>query len=247
MDNAITKSQQHEAIPARVESATLISVIERAATNPDVDIEKMERLLEMHERITAKAAEQAFNSAMVQAQSEMRRISTDAENKQTRSRYATYGALDRALRPVYTAHGFAVSFDTEPGAPDTVTVVAHVSHRDGYTRTYRVQMPADGKGAKGGDVMTKTHATGAAMSYGSRYLLKLIFNVAVGEDDDDGNLGAQVHISDDQIANLEALLSEVGADRSGFYKYFGIEAMSEMPESRYSVAVAMLRQKGRQS
>jgi hypothetical protein len=35
--------------------------------------------------------------------------------------------------------------------------------------------------------MTKTHAAGAAMSYGMRYLLKMIFNVAVGEDDRDGN------------------------------------------------------------
>ena len=35
--------------------------------------------------------------------------------------------------------------------------------------------------------MTKTHAMGAGMSYGMRYLLKMIFNVAVGEDDTDGN------------------------------------------------------------
>jgi hypothetical protein len=39
--------------------------------------------------------------------------------------------------------------------------------------------------------MTKTHATGAATSYGMRYLLKMIFNVAVGEDDDDGNGGGK--------------------------------------------------------
>ena len=32
-----------------------------------------------------------------------------------------------------------------------------------------------------------THATGSAVSYGQRYLLKMIFNVAVGEDDRDGN------------------------------------------------------------
>jgi hypothetical protein len=44
---------------------------------------------------------------------------------------------------------------------------------------HRIDMPADGKGAKGGDVMTKTHAMGAAASYGQRYLLKLIFNIAV--------------------------------------------------------------------
>ncbi len=49
-------------------------------------------------------------------------------------------------------------------------------------------MPADGKGAKGGDVMTKTHAVGAAKSYGKRYLLKDIFNIAIGEEDTDGNV-----------------------------------------------------------
>ena len=37
--------------------------------------------------------------------------------------------------------------------------------------------------------MTKTHATGAATQYGMRYLLKMIFNVAVGENDKDGNGG----------------------------------------------------------
>jgi hypothetical protein len=35
-------------------------------------------------------------------------------------------------------------------------------------------MPGDGKGAKGGDVMTKTHATGAALSYGQRYLAECV-------------------------------------------------------------------------
>src|SRR6185369_5301511 len=69
---------------------------------------------------------------------------------------------------------------------DCIRVVAYVS-RGGYTRLYRIDMPADGKGAKGGDVMTKTHAAGAAMSYASRYLLKAIFNVSVGEEDSDGN------------------------------------------------------------
>ena len=48
-------------------------------------------------------------------------------------------------------------------------------------------MPADGKGAQGRDVMTRTHATGSAVSYGRRYLLLMIFNIAVGGEDDDGN------------------------------------------------------------
>lgn len=173
--------------PAGDAAGSLLQVISAAARDPSVDIEKMERLMAMHERMLSRTAEQAFNDAMTLAQGEMGPISADGNNPQTKSKYATYAKLDRVLRPIYTKHGFAISFDTGTGAADGyVRVLAYVS-RGGFTRTYQLDMPADGKGAKGGDVMTKTHASGSAMSYGMRYLLKMIFNVAVGETDDDGN------------------------------------------------------------
>lgn len=143
----------------------------------------------MQERFMAKQAETAFNIALNDIQAEMRRIAADANNPQTKSNYASYAALDRVLRPIYTQHGLSLSFDTTDGAPEGYArIVCYVSHSMGHTRTYRVDMACDGKGAKGGDVMTKTHAMGSAFTYGQRYLLKAIFNVAVGEDDD-GNLG----------------------------------------------------------
>jgi hypothetical protein len=165
-----------------------LAMIERLVTDPNADVDKLDRLMQMHERVTARSAEAAFNVAISEAQKEMRSVGADASNPQTHSRYASYEALDRALRPIYTKNGFGLSFDTGEGAPvDYVRVLCYVSHTAGHSRTYRADMPADGKGAKGGDVMTKTHAVGSAMSYGMRYLLKMIFNVAVGEDDDDGN------------------------------------------------------------
>lgn len=167
---------------------SLLPMIERLAANPDFDVAKLEKLIEMQTRILDRTAEQAFNAAMSEAQQDMRPIAADAQNPQTRSKYASYAQLDRALRPIYTAKGFGVSYDTaDSHLPEHVRVLAYVTHRDGHARTYHVDMPADGKGAKGGDVMTKTHAAGAAMSYGMRYLLKMVFNVAVGEDDLDGN------------------------------------------------------------
>jgi hypothetical protein len=48
-------------------------------------------------------------------------------------------------------------------------------------------MPSDGKGAKGGGVMSRTHATGAAITYGKRYLKNMIFDLRFDETDDDGN------------------------------------------------------------
>lgn len=170
-----------------------VSLFERLARDPGVDVDKLERLVQMHERGKARLAEEQFNAAMSLAQTKMRPIAADAENPQTKSKYASYAQLDRALRPIYTECGFAVSFNTDDcPQPEHVRVLAYVTHTSGHTRPYHVDMPSDGKGARGGDVMTKTHATGAALSYGARYLHKMIWNVAVGEDDVDGNTPKEI-------------------------------------------------------
>jgi hypothetical protein len=177
-------AQRGEVVDA---AASLLQIITAAGRDPQIDIEKVERLMLMHERIVARSAEAAFNDAMARAQAEMTPISRDAVNPQTKSRYASYAQLDDALRPIYTRHGFSISLDTSTGAPEgELRVLAYVGN-SGHTRTYTLDVPCDGKGAKGGDVMTKTHAKGAATTYGQRYLLKMIFNVAVGELDNDGN------------------------------------------------------------
>ena len=170
-----------------VQVATPMSLLEMAVTN-NASMDTIERLVALQEHMMEQQARQAFSAAMSRAQAEMGRISTDATNPQTHSKYATYAAIDRELRPIYSRNGFALSFDTAEGpTEDTIKVLCNVSHEAGHTKVYQAVMPADGKGAKGGDVMTKTHATGAAMSYGMRYLLKMIFNVAIGEADTDGN------------------------------------------------------------
>ena len=169
-------------------------MFERLARDPNVNVENLERLMALWERIEARKAERAFNVAMSEAQKEIKPVAADATNPQTHSDYASYEALDRAIRPIYTDFGFGLSFDTgDCPLPDAVRVLCYVTHVGGHARTYRVDMPADGKGAKGGDVMTKTHASGSAMSYGQRYLLKLIWNVAVSDRDDDGNRAGKVH------------------------------------------------------
>jgi hypothetical protein len=230
-------------VPAVSEISAVMHMIERAARDPAVDIDKLQRLMEMREKIEHQAAERAFNTSMKESQSEMRPVAADAENPQTRSRYATYAALDRALRPIYTRHGFALSFDeADSPKPEHIRVLCYVTHDAGFTRTYRKDMPADGKGAKGGDVMTKTHATGAAASYGARYLLKGIFNVAVGEDDRDGNVPIEP-ITEAQVAELVALADEVGADKARFCRHFKIDSFAAIRADKFQAAVSALNSK----
>lgn len=243
--NAMVESlPESRALPAPVsEATTLLQIIQRAANNEGTDLEKMQALLNMHNELRRQQADTAFNAAMSATQAEMGRIATDAENPQSRSRYATYGQLDRHLRPIYTKHGFSLSFGTaESPIPEYVRVLCTVAHSAGASRPYQIDMPADGKGAKGGDVMTKTHATGAATSYGMRYLLKMIFNVAIGEDDTDGNEPVEL-VDEKQVADLKALATEVSANMFLFLKHLKIKALSELPAARYDEAVNELKRK----
>jgi hypothetical protein len=225
-----------------VGASSLMEVISRAASDPSTDVDKLERLLGMYERITGREAETAFNDAMNAAQEEMRPIAADAHNPQTKSRYASYAALDNALRPTYTRHGFSLSFNTEDGAPaDHIRVVCRVAHRQGHKEHAHLDMPADGKGAKGGDVMTKTHATGAAITYGKRYLLGMIFNIAVGEDKD-GNAPTRF-VTAQQADQIEKLLTDTGANREAFLKYIGAGAVAEIPAQKFQGAMSALNRK----
>ena len=154
--------------------------------------DQLQILQEMHFKQMARDAEEAFNDAMNAVQAEIGRVKPNLLNPQTRSKYASYDKLDAELRPIYTRHGFSLSFSEEDSTkPNHVRVICYVS-RGGHTRVYRKDMPVVTTGIKGNEMMTPTHATASADSYGKRYLLKDIFNVAIGEDDDDGNGGQPV-------------------------------------------------------
>lgn len=216
MNNVVKKDKQEVVAQPVQQTSAVLTMIERAASDPNVDVLKMEKLLDMQERVLNKQSESEFFAALNRCQQKTGRISADSDNKQTRSKYASYAALDRVLRPIYTEEGLSLSFGTEPSEREMMHVICDVSHPSGYSKRYSVMMPADGKGAKGGDVMTKTHAAGAAVSYGMRYLLKMIFNVAIGEDDTDGNMPTNEPDCTDWILKIEesASLDDLKANYS---------------------------------
>lgn len=188
-----TLLKEGDAVPAVQDNKTvalaqadpIFAIIERLAKDPSFDVDKMERLINMHDRAKAGQARAEFDQAMSLAQQEMKMIRANKSNSQTNSKYATQAALDKVIRPIYTKHGFALSLTTgDAPNPQDVRVLCTVSHRSGHRQEYKLDVPADGKGAKGNDVMTRTHAVGAALTYGGRYLEKMIFNLAIAGDSD---------------------------------------------------------------
>lgn len=224
------------------ELSMLLSVITSEAQN--LDTEKMQQMIAMYNAIKDRGAQEAFDLAMNEAQAEMRAIATDSANPQTKSRYASYAALDRVLRPIYTKHGFSLSFNVSESTPETVTVTCRVSHGVGH-RMYSIPMPADGRGPKGNEVMSKTHATGSAVTYGMRYLLRMIFNVAVGEFDDDGNGASDKapRITEEQVALLREALEANGKSLPKFLTWAKIDSLQELPADYYDSALKAIAAK----
>lgn len=205
----------------------------------DIDSATMLKVIELYDKEVLREREDAFRSAMVLAQREMVRIAAD--KKSDKGWYATLAKIDRELRPIYTRHGFSLTFDTEDTVlPDTVSIICDVSHDEGHTRRYRLPMPIVTKGPKGNDVMTRTHATAAAVTYARRNLTLMIFNIAIGEDptDDDGNGGSPLElISDAQAKAIYDKLEATGGNLEGFLSYMNIASVEALPAADYEAAV----------
>ncbi len=178
------------------DTAALVSAIANAARDPNVDVEKMERLWAMHEKMQDRQAQQAFSVAMKAAQSEMPTIAKDRHNTQTNSDYATLDAINAAITPVYTRHGFSLTFGTADSPLEGhVRVVCKVMHAEGHSQSYEYDSPMDSAGIGGKVNKTPTHARGSAITYGRRYLTLMIFNLSTGYDDD-GNASSGYDSSD---------------------------------------------------
>ena len=170
------------------QTTALIQVIERAAVDPNVDIDKMERLLAMQERIMETQAKRAWNDSMIGCQQVMPNIKADADNRQTNSKYAKFEDINKVIKPLYTEHGFDLTFSMGKSDIETyIRVVCDVSHTGGFSKQFFIDLPPDDTGMKGTKNKTLVHGTASTVSYAKRYLVAMIFNLTISGEDDDGN------------------------------------------------------------
>lgn len=169
----------------------MVEAITRAASDPSVDAGKMERLWAIAKEAQAQQAEREYSEAMSAAQAEMPRIVKTALNKQTSSKYAKLEHVIDQITPVYTKHGFSLSFGTADSPLDKhIRITCETRHAGGHKESSWYDQPIDDAGIRGEVNKTPTHGRGSALTYGRRYLTTLIFNLSIGEDDD-GNMAGR--------------------------------------------------------
>ncbi len=170
------------------ETASILAVIERAAQNPAVDMDKMERLFEMHERVIARTAAQAFAEDLARMQSELPSIGE--RGQADRYKFALWEDMNRQIKPVLQRFGFSLSFRTDFTSGIKVTGV--LMHKGGHREETSMVMPADKSGSK-----NDVQAIGSSVSYGKRYTAGALLNLTShGEDDDAFATGEEYDATD---------------------------------------------------
>jgi hypothetical protein len=165
----------------------------RAAQDDSIDIAKLQALLDMQRQVAQDRSKRMFNTAMASAQAEMLPVIRDAQNKHTKSKYARLETIDGQMRPIYTHHGFAVRYGSQPCSREGwMRITITISHSGGHWEENYLDAPPDEAGSHGTTNKTPIMAVGSSVTYLRRYLLCMAFNIVLADDlapDTDGQNG----------------------------------------------------------
>lgn len=231
----------HETAVAPAKPGSLLEIIAHFVADPRADIDKMERLLALQERVVADERKIAFAAALAELQAECPQIEKDGRvvvKNVERSRYAKYETIDEHIRPLLAKHGFSISFDETDAQGDVRRFSATLSHRAGHSETKYKTMPFDKSEYRSG-----AQSEGSTISYARRALLTMLLNLVTRDIDTDG-LKLEP-ISEEQVKDLHAMIDEVKADRKRFMDFMGVTDVKDILIRDYVKAVNALESKRR--
>ncbi|MBA7559118.1 hypothetical protein ES708_00731 [subsurface metagenome] len=231
-------------LPAKQEqNSDFFTAIERLAANPDVDVAKIQQIVDMQEHILDRNAKQAFNAAMTQAQSKIELVVAREKNVQTNSLYADLKAILVKTKDVYTAEGFSLMFYEEDSPKEGhVRVCVDVMHSQGHTEKKHADVAIQTTGIAGKPMMTLVHGEQSACSYGRRRLTCMVFNIPTGEDDDGNAAGSEPdYITEEQAAELKKERETRKVDGPKFLAHFEVESIAKLPAKRFKEAMNLIK------
>lgn len=206
---------------------TVYEALAALARDPAVPLERIVGLYDLQRRAEADEAKRQFDAAFSRLQPRMPRITKRGEidmKEKGKLNFARYEDLDTAVRPLYTAEGFSLSFISEP-TDKGIILVAVLAHAAGHEKTSRLQLPADAGPGRNG-----LQALGSALSYAKRYLTCDLFNiVTVGQDDDASSVG---FIGEREVNLLQRVILTVGVDEAKLLTIYGAKALSDIPKGQ---------------
>jgi hypothetical protein len=208
----------------------VMGFIDRALTDPAIDVNKLRALLDMQREVRAENAQALFAEAMFRLQTKLKplvRSRTVHLTKDGRD-LGSYNFLpaediDDVLRPLLEENGLMEVFTTEPRSDGAGLVgVLEVGHVAGHSRKVSMPLPLDTGAGR-----NNLQAYGSTVSYLRRYLREMMFSIVRRNADDDGNTADRRFITQAEADELRAMTKDAGRQESAFLsRLFGDQVRS---------------------
>jgi hypothetical protein len=223
-----------------------VDFLERAARDKDFDVDKLERVLALKERADQRERERQFSEALARVQADMPQMTKQGRIQYTaksgavmNSKYTRLEDIDRQVRPMLAAEGFAITFDSAPSTTKQghTTFTAKLMHRAGHSETKSITLPTDN-----GPGRNDVQAVGSTTSYARRYLLEMHLNIVRTDEDDDG-AGGSPPITAEQARELSNAFGP--GDPARFFRVFGCDSFEGIAARDYDRAKRFLQERAR--
>lgn len=245
----VPKSSPASALaPVESEGAAII----RFAIESKADVAQLRELIALKNQQDDREAKRQFFDAMSQFQSECPPIEKKA--KATKAvgdsgtkllyKYATLDEIARVVTPILRKLGLSFSWDPKIDEKGLMVCSCVVRHRNGHEERSTFTCPiakdsylplSDGQKASGTLTLAKRQSLIAALGL-----------TTCDEDTDDQQTPDDLEkIGPGQEAEILTLLEASGADKAKFLRYFKIEAVADLPVSKFREAMAGLKAKVR--
>jgi hypothetical protein len=236
MNQPLTIQGPSEPVPVeRSETAAVLHMIERAARDPSVDMDKMLKLMDMRDKAEIKQARKAFDEAVATAKAQIPPITRNAKGHNDK-KYADFAAIAAVVDPILGKHGLSYRFrtvQTEKAITVTCVLFGH-----GHSEENTLSGPPDSSGNK-----SAIHSIGSTLTYLQRYTLVQALGLAASNDDDGKAAGLGETVNLEQVERLVELADEVGADKEAFCRYFKVDGFADIKVKDFDRAISALNKK----
>jgi hypothetical protein len=205
-------AQKH--VPAVSPDATaMMQIIDRAARDPNFDVDKLRALLEVKERWDREEARKAFIAAMALFKAEVPQI-LKSKNVSIPGgavfKHAELATVCDAVVPALSKFGFAHRWKVGQ-AERLITVTCLLTHERGHETETTLQGFPDDSGKK-----NAIQQVGSTVTYLERYTLMAAVGLAAKGMDNDGNGGGDTDggLTEKQIADFKAAIDTADSEDS---------------------------------
>lgn len=243
--DVVEQEEKTGAVQKPTEPDSLMGALINAAMNPDIDADKMERMLSMYERMESRKAKVEFDEALAKMLPEIPEIGKTGEANNREGdrlyKFAKWDQMNRVIKPILQTHGFALTFRTQEH--EKGVLVTGVLSRGGHSETTSLLQSLESASS----AMNANQARGNAVSYGKRYTAAALLNIITTDENDNDNQTPKETIVKEEADEINRLLKLLGGSHLTLLEWVksakGFEAASvdDLPAELAEIVKKQLR------